>query len=55
MNPEKEYFIGTKKELLIHINSYMEEWIYVSDLTEICLVSMEHWEEKNLYLIQYLW
>lgn len=51
----KEYFIGTKEELLDYINDKLDENVYVSDLTEICLVSMEQLEEKILYLITYLW
>lgn len=51
----KEYFIGMECDLLEHINNKMFEWIYVSDITEICLISMYQEQEKNLYLITYLW
>jgi hypothetical protein len=37
----KEYFIGTEKELLDYINGKLDERLYVSDITYVCLISVE--------------
>lgn len=52
---EREYFIGTQDELLDYINEWADIGYYVADITEICVMSVECWKQKNLYFIEYLW
>ena len=52
---EREYFIGTQDELLDYINEWTDIGYYVADITEICLMAVECWKQKNLYFIEYLW
>lgn len=52
---EREYFIGTQDELLDYINEWADIGYYVADITEICVMVVECWKQKNLYFIEYLW